>query len=38
MIYLTVNDRIAILPFSVRLYNGLYGRSSAGRRDADQPD
>ena len=24
MIYLTVNDRISILPFSVRLYNGLY--------------
>ena len=23
MIYLTVNDRISILPFSIRLYNGL---------------
>ena len=24
MIYLTVNDHISILPFSIRLYNGLY--------------
>ncbi len=24
MIYLTVNDRISILPFSIRLYNGLF--------------
>lgn len=24
MIYLTVNDQISILPFSIRLYNGLY--------------